>query len=55
MSIPLTPARLAILREYNGTISIEGECNDELVVRFRSHRHTIEQIYDELFDAEEVI
>ena len=53
MTLETNNARIEILREYLGTISIEGEGGGEIVVRHRSHRHTAEEIYNELIGAED--
>lgn len=54
MSLEMNNARLTILREYYGTIHIEGELEDEIVVRiqFRSPKMA-EELYNELVIAEE--
>jgi len=53
MTIEMNNARLLLLRKYNGTIGIEGENEDEIVVRIRSNQHITEQIYNSLISATE--
>ena len=53
MSLEMNDARLAILRRYYGTISIEGENEDEIVVRIRFTKPDAEDVYNELVDAVE--
>ena len=55
MSLEMNNVRLAILEKYNGTISIEGENEDEIVVRIRFDRvpKIAEMVYNKLVDAVE--
>ena len=54
MSLEMNDARLAILREYHAKISIEGESEDEIVVRIRFTEPEIaEMAYNKLVDVVE--
>ena len=54
MSLEMNDARLAILRKYYGRISIEGENENEIVVRIRfNDPKTTEEAYNKLVDAVE--
>ena len=54
MSLEMNNTRLAMLRKYNGTISIEGESEDEIVVRIRFTEPEIaEMAYNKLVDVVE--
>ena len=54
MSLKMNDARLAILRKYYGRISIEGENENEIVVRIHfNDPKTTEEAYNELVDVVE--
>ncbi len=54
MSLELNDARLKILRNYYGTIHVEGEYQDEIVVRIPVSPIGAEMIYAELVATEEL-
>ena len=52
MSLEMNNSRLVMLRKYNGTISIEGESETEIVVRIRfTDPEIAEMAYNKLVDA----
>ena len=54
MSLKMNDARLAILKKYYGRISIEGENENEIVVRIHfNDSKTTEKAYNKLVDAVE--
>ena len=54
MSLETNDARMEMLKKYCGTIHIEGEYEDEIVVRIRFTKPKIaEKAYNKLVDAVE--
>ena len=52
MSLEMNNARMEMLRKYYGRISIEGENENEIVVRIRFiDPEFAENVYNELVDA----